>query len=210
MQVVIVDTGYGNLRSVERATEAAAAGVSPSIQVARSSDPEAMRKANALIFPGQGAFRDCRVALSDAMKQALVERIAAGTPFLGICVGLQLLFEGSDEAPGCAGLGLFKGHVKRLDSQGVKIPHMGWNQLELRGGSHPALQAAGGEGTWVYFVHSYHAVPEDSALLKAQVTYGNNRVTAAVAQDNVLATQFHPEKSQRAGQLLLQEFLRGG
>ena len=170
----------------------------------------AMRKANALIFPGQGAFRDCRAALSDAMKQALLEQIAAGTPFLGICVGLQLLFEGSDEAPGCAGLGLFKGHVRRLDSQGIKIPHMGWNQLELCGESQRALQAAGGEGTWVYFVHSYHAVPAESGLLRAQVSYGNNRITAAVAKDNVLATQFHPEKSQHAGQLLLKEFHRGG
>jgi glutamine amidotransferase len=209
MQVVIVDTGYGNLRSVERATQQAAGQHGRSVQTLRTREPEAIVAADAVIFPGQGAFRDCRLALDDALQQALLQKIASGAPFLGICIGLQLLFESSEEAPGCLGLGLFQGPVSRLDPTGVKIPHMGWNQLELCSGGHPALQAAGGDGAWVYFVHSFHAVPADEQILKATVSYGRNRVTAAVARDNVLATQFHPEKSQHAGLALLAEFLRG-
>jgi len=208
MQVVIVDTGYGNLRSVERATQAAANDTGRSITVLRSADASAIQKADAVIFPGQGAFLDCRKALTPELTTVILEKLQAGAPFLGICIGLQLLFEGSDEAPGCAGLGWFKGHVKRLDPKGVKIPHMGWNQLQLHSGGHPALQAAGGEGTWVYFVHSFHALPSDDTVLKATVSYGENSVTAAVARDNVLATQFHPEKSQQAGLRLLQSFLK--
>jgi glutamine amidotransferase len=209
MQVVIVDTGYGNLRSVERATQAAAQRVAQKLSLARTRDAEQIRAADAVIFPGQGAFRDCRLALTDALQQALLEKLRSGAPFLGICIGLQLLFDGSAEAPECGGLAWFHGQVARLDGQGVKIPHMGWNQLEIHQGGHKALSAAGGEGTWVYFVHSYHAVPTDDTIVKATVSYGNNRVTAAVARDNVLATQFHPEKSQEAGLALLAEFLRG-
>jgi glutamine amidotransferase len=209
MQVVIVDTGYGNLRSVERATQAAARELSQAVSVTRSADTAAIQRADAVIFPGQGAFLDCRKALSQELSDSILDKIKSGAPFLGICIGLQLLFEGSEEAPGCAGLGWFKGQVRRLDAAGVKIPHMGWNQLQLQSGGHPALAAAGGDGTWVYFVHSFHALPSESGVLKASVTYGKNEVTAAVARDNVLATQFHPEKSQGAGLALLKEFLRG-
>jgi glutamine amidotransferase len=209
MQVVIVDTGYGNLRSVERATQAAARELSRTVVVTRSSDASAIARADAVIFPGQGAFLDCRNALTQELSAALLEKIKSGAPFLGICIGLQLLFEGSEEAPGCPGLGWFKGQVRRLDGAGVKIPHMGWNQLELHGGGHPALGAAGGAGSWVYFVHSFHAQPSESGVLRATVSYGKNQITAAVARDNVLATQFHPEKSQHAGLALLKEFLRG-
>jgi glutamine amidotransferase len=209
MQVVIVDTGYGNLRSVERATQAAARASNRPVDVVRSSDAAAIQRADAVIFPGQGAFLDCRNALTPEINAAILEKIKSGAPFLGICIGLQLLFEGSEEAPGCPGLGWFKGQVRRLDPSGVKIPHMGWNQLELHGGGHPALTAAGGAGAWVYFVHSFHALPTESGVLKATVSYGKNQVTAAVARDNVLATQFHPEKSQQAGLALLKEFLSG-
>jgi glutamine amidotransferase len=209
MQVVIVDTGYGNLRSVERATQAAARELNGTIQVLRSSQPAAIRQADAVIFPGQGAFLDCRKALTEELSATLLEKIKSGAPFLGICIGLQLLFEGSEEAPGCPGLGWFQGDVRRLDGTGVKIPHMGWNQLELHSGGHRALSAAGGAGSWVYFVHSFHALPAESGVLKATVSYGKNQITAAVARDNVLATQFHPEKSQQAGLALLKEFLRG-
>jgi len=209
MQVVIVDTGYGNLRSVERATQAAALELGSSIQVTRSSDAAAIQGADSVIFPGQGAFLDCRKALSNELSSSILDKIKSGAPFLGICVGLQLLFEGSEEAPGCAGLGWFKGQVRRLDATGVKIPHMGWNQLEIQSGGHAALEAAGGDGAWVYFVHSFHALPSEAGVLKATVSYGKNQVTAAVARDNVLATQFHPEKSQHVGLSLLKEFLRG-
>jgi glutamine amidotransferase len=209
VHVVVVDTGLGNLRSVEKALLAAASerGIA-SVRVERSADPEVVSRADRLVFPGQGAFRDCVRALETGLGEALRRQLESGTPYFGICLGLQILFQGSDEAPGARGLGLYAGHVARLSPEGgVKIPHMGWNQLELSVPPHPLLAAAGGEGEWFYFVHSYHALPLDPSLVVASCTYGQNSITAAVARDNVFACQFHPEKSQRAGLALLAAFL---
>jgi glutamine amidotransferase len=209
-RVAVVDTGLGNLRSVERALEAAArAEALGDVVIERTDDPTRVRAADALVFPGQGAFRDCMKALGGGLGHALVDRLRAGVPYLGICLGLQVLFEESDEAPGVPGLALYPGRVERLTPDGVKIPHMGWNQLELRSGGHAALEAAGGDGAWVYYVHSYHGRPVDESLVVAESTHGPHRVTAAIARDNVLAVQFHPEKSQAAGLALLAAFLRG-
>lgn len=208
MHVIVVDTGHANLRSVEKALELAGGELASTVRIERSSDPERLAQADKLVVPGQGGFGHCVEALRRGMDQVILEKIRSGTPYLGICLGLQALFESSEEAPGVPGLGVFAGAVKRLESApGIKIPHMGWNQLELRAGGHPVLEAAGGEGSWFYFVHSYHAVPTDPELAKAVVGYGPNQVTAAVARDNVIATQFHPEKSQKAGHRLLVAFL---
>jgi len=209
MRVVVVDTGLGNLRSVEKALLAAGshAGIA-GLEVERSSDPDAVVRADRLVFPGQGGFRDCVTALASGLGDALVERIRAGTPYFGICLGLQVLFDRSDEAPEARGLGLFAGHVARLGAEGgVKIPHMGWNQVELGPSPHPLLERAGGSGTWFYFVHSYHALADDADVVVARCDHGDNVVTAAVARDNVFACQFHPEKSQDAGLALLSAFL---
>jgi glutamine amidotransferase len=209
MHVVVVDTGLGNLRSVEKALDAGASlrGLS-GLRVERSAEPEALRRADRIVFPGQGGFRDCMHVLSGGLGDALLEQLRAGKPYLGICLGLQVLFESSAEAPSQAGLGWYRGRVERLSAAGgVKIPHMGWNQLELAGSGHPLLDAAGGDGAWVYFVHSFHAVPADPTLVVASCEYGENRVTAAIARGNVFAAQFHPEKSQQAGLSLLGEFL---
>lgn len=208
MQVCLVDTGLGNLRSVEKAL-LAAAPPQRGVEVERSADPERVRRAERLVFPGQGAFRDCMRALGGGLGEALVERISAGVPYLGICLGLQVLFEASAEAEGVAGLGLMAGRVEKLEPRGVKIPHMGWNQLEPSGAGHPLLSAAGGAGAWVYFVHSYHALPADPSLVAATTSHGPHRITAAVARGNVFAAQFHPEKSQAAGLALLSAFLAG-
>jgi glutamine amidotransferase len=208
MLAVVVDTGLGNLRSVHKAVETAAAELGGAIEVVRSGEPEVVRRADRVIVPGQGGFRDCVRALSGGLDQALLERIRAGTPYLGICLGLQILFEHSEEAPGERGLGLLAGGVKRLKGgPGIKIPHIGWNQLEIDNGGHAHLSAAGGQGAWVYFVHSYHAVAADPASVVATSGYGENSICAAVARDNVFATQFHPEKSQKAGIALLRSFL---
>ena len=208
MLAVVVDTGLGNLRSVHKAVETAAAELGGPIEVVRSGEPDVVRRADRVVVPGQGGFRDCVRALSDGLDQALREKIRAGTPYLGICLGLQILFEDSEEAPGERGLGLFAGSVKRLKGgAGIKIPHIGWNQLELGNGGHAHLSAAGGQGAWVYFVHSYHAVSVDPTSVVATSGYGENSICAAVARDNVFATQFHPEKSQRAGIALLRSFL---
>lgn len=204
MHVALVDTGLGNLRSVEKALLAAAdrRGLS-GVVVELTADPDRLRQADKLVFPGQGAFRDCMRALGTGLGAALLERIAAGTPYFGICLGLQVLLESSAEAEGVAGLGLFRGAVERLTPDGVKIPHMGHNQLELAGAGHPWLPA----GAWLYYVHSYHAVPADRSLVLATSTHGPHTITAAIGRDHVFAVQFHPEKSQDTGLTMLGAFL---
>lgn len=204
MRVIVVDTGLGNLRSVERAVRAARSDV----DVTRSADPDLLRSADKLVFPGQGGFRDCVQALANGLGDALVERLKAGVPYFGICLGLQVLFESSAEAPDSKGLGWFRGRVLRLTpEEGIKIPHVGWNQLEPRPPSHPFFRTTDA-GAWFYFVHSFFAVPDDPSIVVATSTHGQNRITAAVNRDNVFASQFHPEKSQENGLNLLAEFLR--
>lgn len=205
-RVAVVDYGMGNLQSVVQALRAAAPD---GAEVVRTSDPDVIRRADRLVVPGQGGFRDAAARLAqDGLGQSVLEKMRAGTPYLGICLGLQVLFESSEEAPGAAGFGWFKGAVQKLAPRAdIKIPHMGWNSLELKSGGHPLLQAAGGANTYVYFVHSFHAVPTEADVVKATVQHGDNVVTAAVSRDNVVATQFHPEKSQAAGQALLRRFL---
>jgi len=207
MQVALIDTGHANLRSVARALQRAGEG--KPLTVLTTHDPEAIRRADQVVVPGQGGFGDCLRALRAASAdQALLEHIASGKPYLGICLGLQALFEGSEESPDTPGLGVFRGNCARLGpAPGIKIPHMGWNELALSGAPHPVLEQAGGTGSWFYFVHSYHALPLEPDVLQAAVMHGPHRVTAAVARDNVLATQFHPEKSQEAGLRLLRAFL---
>lgn len=209
LTVVIVDIGLGNLRSVERAILAAAERAERTVRVLRTADADAVRRADHIVMPGQGGFGAFARGLENGLGDALVERIRAGTSYLGICLGLQLLLERSQEAPEAAGLGVIAGSVGKLrGAVGLKIPHMGWNQLDLENGGHPLLEAAGGQGTFVYFVHSYHAEPSDPSVVRAVAEYGPNRVTASLARDNVFATQFHPEKSQAAGLGLLAAFLR--
>ena len=195
--IAVVDSGSGNLGSVARALTRV--GAPPVV----TSDPEVVRRADRVVVPGQGAFRDCMAGLSArGLDEALREVIARGTPYLGICLGLQILFEESEEQGPCAGLGLLGGRVVRfsLSSGGLKIPHMGWNQVS---GHDPLID----DGAHVYFVHSYHAVPSDRAVVATTTEYGG-KFTSAVRKDNLFAVQFHPEKSQRAGLTLLERFVR--
>ncbi len=210
MLTLVVDTGLGNLYSVEKAVETAARMTGqPHHRIERSSDLDRISRADRLIVPGQGGFRDLSLRLASGLGEVLLDQLKRGTPYFGICLGLQILFESSQEAPGHAGLGWFRGEVRELEGgPEVKIPHMGWNSLDFHGEPHPVLQAAGGPGTWFYFVHSFHAVPTEPGVCIATVGHGSNQVTAAVARDHVLATQFHPEKSQRGGLALLTEFLK--
>jgi imidazole glycerol-phosphate synthase subunit HisH len=206
MRVVVVDTGHANLTSVCRALEEAGRGLR--MKVERANTPEALLNADKLVVPGQGGFQHCLLGIRNGVGDALVERVRRGTPFLGICLGLQALFESSEEAPGVPGLGLLAGRNVRLqEAPDVKVPHMGWNHLDLVEPIHPALRSACRVSRWFYFVHSYHAVPVDPHTVIATVTHGPNRVTAAVAKENILATQFHPEKSQAAGLALLRHFV---
>jgi glutamine amidotransferase len=157
-------------------------------------------------MPGQGAFKECAHALAGEIGEAVREWIDAGRPYLGICLGMQALFESSEEAPTERGLEIFAGTVKRfandlVDARGcrLKVPHIGWNQIES---THSVFE----DGAWYYFVHSYYCVPEDEGLTVATTDYGAP-FCSAIARDNVLACQFHPEKSQRAGARLIAHFL---
>lgn len=216
-RVALVDLGMGNLRSVQRALEQAAADAGARVAVEITGRPEAIAAADQVVVPGQGAFRDCAAALATGVGEALRTQIARGTPYLGICLGMQALFDASEEAPGAPGLGVFRGEVRRLadgavdpgTGAAVKIPHMGWNELAIVRRGAGALAVFDDAPPHVYFVHSYHAVPDDPSLVAAVTEHGPYRITAAVQRDNVLATQFHPEKSQEAGLRLLGAFLRG-
>lgn len=205
--IAVVDAGLGNLRSVEKALLHVGA------KVMVTADPEEVARAERVVVPGQGAFGDCGRALArDApLGRAILDAIAQGKPYLGICLGMQILFDASEEAPGCRGLGLFGGEVARIPSgrtdpvtgARLKVPHMGWNAVAPTGRPHPLLPAA---PTPYYFVHSYHARPIDPALVVGVADYGALPITAAIAHGNVFAVQFHPEKSQRAGLALLAAF----
>ena len=196
-KITIIDYGMGNLYSVQNALKAI--GAEPVV----TSDAAVIAQAEKILLPGVGAFGDCMTNLErSGLIPVIMDSLKSGKPFLGICLGMQLLFEGSDEAPGVKGLGFFKGQVKLLRTE-LKIPHMGWNKLELRSPS-PLLEGA--EGEYVYFVHSFHAEPEDSSIITSVCDYGM-KVTASVGRGNVQAFQFHPEKSSSIGMRLLKNFV---
>jgi imidazole glycerol-phosphate synthase subunit HisH len=210
MNVVVCDAGLGNLMNVVRAVERSA---TDGARVSISGDPDAVRKADVVVFPGQGAFRDCAQALAGGLGDALVEQIRRGTPYVGICLGLQILFERSEEAPDARGLAVFAGDVRRLrpgaDELGRagKLPHVGWNAASRAKACPHPIEAAFDGDPYFYFVHSFAAHPADDTVVAATARYGED-FTAAVAKDNVFACQFHPEKSQRAGLELLSHALR--
>ncbi|HUU42196.1 MAG TPA: imidazole glycerol phosphate synthase subunit HisH [Planctomycetota bacterium] len=197
--IVVVDYGMGNLHSVAKALEKAGGEVSV------SSDPAGVRRADKLVLPGVGAFADAKTELDRrGLTGPVLEHIRAGRPFLGICLGLQLLFERSHEDGEHAGLGVVTGEVVRFRASGLKVPHIGWNALEMTPGV--ALFAGVPDGSRVYFVHSYYVAPSDASVIAARTEYGET-FTSAVATDNVWATQFHPEKSQRVGLRMLENFV---
>lgn len=203
MRIAIIDYGSGNLRSVAKAFERVAP---ESAHVHVTASPQALADATHLVLPGVGAFGDCMRGLSalPGLREALERARAGGKPLLGICVGMQMLLSEGHEHGAHPGLGWIPGTVERLAAPGLKIPHMGWNELVVRA-AHPLL--AGIEtGHHAYFVHSYHAVCAQPAHVLAQVDYGGP-VTAAIAHENIMGTQFHPEKSQETGLRLLGNFL---
>lgn len=211
MTLALIDYGSGNLRSAAKSLERAASEAGLSTRILVTSDPEAVRLADRIVLPGVGAFADCRQGLGalPGMIETLQERvIRAARPFLGICVGMQLMATVGREHEDCDGLGWISGEVVALqpNDPGLKVPHMGWNQLEIAADSHPVL-AGMGQDPHVYFVHSYHLQPREPERVLARVDYGGS-VTAVVGRDNLVGTQFHPEKSQVAGLKLLENFLK--
>jgi imidazole glycerol-phosphate synthase subunit HisH len=205
--IAVIDYGMGNLRSVSKALE----HVAPDAKVQVTSDPELVRQAERVVFPGQGAMPDCmREMEARGLRPALLEA-ARTKPFLGICIGLQMLFERSEEGD-TPGLGIFPGHVKRFppqlmkDAQGnkLKVPHMGWNEV-MQTEPH-ALWRGIADASRFYFVHSFYVEAGNPELVAGYSIYAFP-FTCAVAQDNIFAVQFHPEKSQAAGLALLANFV---
>ncbi len=213
MSVAIVDYGSGNLHSAAKAFERAARESGHDQPIVVTRDPDQVRRADRVVLPGVGAFADCRRGLDSVggMVDALEETVRRnGRPFLGICVGMQLMAERGREYEVTPGLGWIAGEVDRIapNDPGLKIPHMGWNTLvELH--HHPVLDgiATGADGLHAYFVHSFELKVADRADLVAQAEYGGP-VTAIVARDTMVGTQFHPEKSQRMGLALIANFLK--
>lgn len=215
--IALIDYGSGNLRSAEKALTRVGA------RVEIVSSPVAVLRATAVVLPGVGAFGDCVRNLAQlGLVDALREFIGSGRPFLGICVGLQMLFESGEESPGVPGLGVLPGTVPRFVANGLKVPHMGWNQLKIVKPGCPLLanledvgpvtsrSAASGDaaynGPWVYFVHSFYGAPRDTQVVAATTEYGVE-FGSVLWRENVYATQFHPEKSQAIGLKMLENFV---
>jgi glutamine amidotransferase len=210
--VAIIDYGSGNLRSAAKAFERASRESGADADIVVTADPAVVRSASRIVLPGVGAFADCRAGLDavTGMVEVLEERvIGAGTPFFGICVGMQLMATEGREKTVTKGLGWIDGAVVRIEPEGgLKVPHMGWNTLTFQK-PHILLEgiADGPDGLHAYFVHSYHLATDDPSTLIATSDYGQ-AVTAIVGRDNLFGTQFHPEKSQALGLTLIGNFLR--
>lgn len=212
-RVTIIDYGSGNLHSARKAFERAALEADLSVKIEVTARPEDVRSADRIVLPGVGAFADCKRGLDGVagMSEALEDAVRKeGRPFLGICVGMQLMATRGLEFGETPGLGWIEGEVKAIEpaDRSLKIPHMGWNTLTVVN-DHPLLTGirTGADGLHAYFVHSYHLVPRDRSVVVAETDYGGP-ITAIVAKGNTAGTQFHPEKSQVLGLKLIANFLR--
>jgi len=208
MKVAVVDYGSGNLASASRALALAAERAGLAATVTVTADPDLVARADRIVLPGQGAFADCAHGLAavPGMEQAIMEATDAGRPFLGICVGMQLMAERGLEHRVTPGFGWIKGEIAAMDVPGLRLPQMGWNTLDFRPGAHPLL-AGLVPGDHAYFVHSYALTGADPAEVLATTDYGGP-VVAMVAAGNRAGTQFHVEKSQAVGLQILTNFLR--
>ncbi len=196
--IAIIDYGMGNLRSVEKGFQKVG------VDVTVTNRPEVVEKAEGVVLPGVGAFRDCMQELTNLkLIDTVSDFIKKGKPYLGICLGLQILFSESEEFGTCKGLGILKGKVVRFKNGGLKIPQMGWNELNIKQES-PLLSDIP-DKSYFYFVHSYYVAPEDDSITLTSTDYGVEFVSS-VCRDNIFAVQFHPEKSQSLGLKMLENF----
>jgi glutamine amidotransferase len=196
--IAIIDYGMGNLRSVEKGFQKVG------VEVKVTSKPEDVERADAVVLPGVGAFKDCMKELNNLdLVGAVTDSLKKGRPYLGICLGLQVLFSESDEFGTCRGMDIFKGKVVRFENSDLKIPQMGWNQLNIKT-DNPLFKGIP-DKSYFYFVHSYYVAPDDKSIIATTTDYGVE-FTSSVCTDNVYAVQFHPEKSQGLGLTLLKNF----
>lgn len=196
--IAIVDYGMGNLRSVEKGF------LKVGVDARIVNDAASIDNAEGVVLPGVGAFMDCIKNLTDMkLTEAIIKAIGKGKPFLGICLGLQVLFSESEEFGVCRGLNIFKGKVVRFPKMELKVPHMGWNTLDIK--KKPPMFDGIADKSYFYFVHSFYVVPEDKDIIAGTTDYGVN-FTAMVWKDNVFAMQFHPEKSQELGLKILKGY----
>lgn len=198
--IAMIDYDAGNIKSVEKALQKLG------VDVVITKDPKVILEADKVILPGVGAFGDAMANLKKyELDDVICQVVEKGTPFLGICLGLQLLFERSDETPGVKGLGILKGEIRRIpDRENFKIPHMGWNSLHLQ--NQGRLFKGLSENAYVYFVHSYYLKAEEAEIVKATTEYGVE-IHASVEKGNIFACQFHPEKSSDVGLQILKNFV---
>lgn len=209
--VSVIDYGMSNLHSVSKALEHIAGN---DWQVQVSAQPEVILKADKVVFPGQGAIGNCMELLNQTGLSEVIKHALRTKPFLGICLGLQTLLTQSEESGGTTGFNWITGQVRRFEAplldpatgERLKIPHMGWNQVHFTDSPHPFWRSVA-DNSRFYFVHSYYVVPADNSVIAATTPYGGIDFTSAVIRDNVVAVQFHPEKSQRVGLTLLKNFL---
>jgi glutamine amidotransferase len=199
--IAVIDYGIGNLHSAQKSLEVCGADAQ------LTSDPSLIASADGVVLPGVGAFGACMTALRSLdLEQPTLDAVASGRPFLGICVGMQMLFTSSEESVDARGLDVIPGVVRWIPpTDGVKIPQMQWNRLDIVADDDPMLRKLGGN-PWLYFVHSLHGVPDDAGCVAATVEYGTT-INAAFRRDNVFAAQFHPEKSSTPGLRLLSNFV---
>ncbi|MBF0555837.1 MAG: imidazole glycerol phosphate synthase subunit HisH [Nitrospirae bacterium] len=196
--IAIVDYGMGNLKSVEKGF------LKSGVAVKVTQQPADILSANGVVLPGVGAFKDCMANLDRlGLIEPILKSIRAGKPFLGICLGLQALFTESEEFGRCPGLDVFKGRVVRFPATALKVPHMGWNTVQFK--NKPPIFDGIDDNRYFYFVHSYYVAPEDPAITAGTTDYGIE-FTSMIWKDNVIATQFHPEKSQNSGLEVLNNF----
>ncbi len=196
--IAIIDYGMGNLRSVEKGF------LKVGIDVVVTNSPDVVKDAKGVVLPGVGAFKDCmRELTSRKLTDAIVDVIKKGNPYLGICLGLHVLFSESEEFGKCRGLDIFRGRVLRFPDGNLKVPHMGWNELKIQR-NNPLLDGIP-DKAYLYFVHSFYVAPEDSSIISTTTDYGLD-FTSMVWKDNIFAVQFHPEKSQLMGLRILKNF----
>ena len=208
MRVAVVDYGSGNLQSVMQSLQSAAASAGCDDEFILTSHADDIRHADKIVLPGVGSFADCATNLRQLpeMEDELTDAVTGrGTPFLGICVGMQLMADRGEEDGDTQGLGWISGAVKKIEADGLKIPHMGWSGLEFHQ-NHAVFEGLE-EGHAVYFVHSYHMAVQDKSHILADMHYGS-RLVAAIGRDTMIGMQFHPEKSQRIGQIMLMNWLK--